>query len=117
MVLRPLIARLISGEPVLPAATSLVEKSENDLPALTPPPSMADRVIQAIEAGEMTPDQAKQMITEGIEKGELTGFDAIDLAQIEGRVKASSTKKLVELVERHPEEAVTIMRSWMYQDA
>ena len=47
----------------------------------------------------------------------LDQADMMDLAQIEGRVKASSTRKLVELVERHPDEAVNIMRSWMYQDA
>jgi flagellar M-ring protein FliF len=40
----------------------------------------------------------------------------IDLAQVEGRVKASSIKKIGEIVEKHPEEAVAIMRSWMYQE-
>jgi flagellar M-ring protein FliF len=40
----------------------------------------------------------------------------IDVNQIEGRVRASSLKKVGELVENHPEEAVNIMRGWMYQD-
>ncbi len=40
----------------------------------------------------------------------------IDVNQIEGRVRASSLKKVGELVEHHPDEAVNIMRSWMYQD-
>ncbi len=40
----------------------------------------------------------------------------IDVDQVEGRVKASSIKKMAEIVQNHPEEAVNIMRTWMYQD-
>lgn len=39
----------------------------------------------------------------------------IDIGQVEGRVAASSIKKIGEIVEKHPEEAVSIVRSWMYQ--
>ena len=43
-------------------------------------------------------------------------FDSmIDIAHIEGRVKASSMKKIGEIIEKHPEEAVSILRNWMYQ--
>ncbi len=53
---------------------------------------------------------------EGME-GE-TDFDSmIDIAHIEGRVKASSMKKIGEIIEKHPEEAVSILRSWMYQES
>jgi flagellar M-ring protein FliF len=41
----------------------------------------------------------------------------IDISQIEGRVRASSLKKIGELVQKHPEEAVNIMRGWMYQES
>jgi flagellar M-ring protein FliF len=41
----------------------------------------------------------------------------IDLSRVEGRVKASSMKKIGEIVEKHPEEAVSIVRSWMYQES
>ncbi len=41
--------------------------------------------------------------------------ESIDIGQVEGRVAASSMKKVGEIVEKHPEEAVSIMRSWMYQ--
>ena len=40
----------------------------------------------------------------------------LDVNQIEGRVRASSLKKVGELVQNHPDEAVNIMRSWMYQN-
>ncbi|PWR18383.1 flagellar basal-body MS-ring/collar protein FliF [Zavarzinia aquatilis] len=41
----------------------------------------------------------------------------VDIANIEGRVKASSLKKVGEIVERHPEEALAIMRNWMYRES
>jgi len=38
----------------------------------------------------------------------------INIDQIEGMVKHSPIKKIAELVDRHPEEAVSIIRAWMY---
>ncbi len=40
----------------------------------------------------------------------------IDINQVEGRVRASSIKKVGEIVEKHPEEAVSIIRSWLHQE-
>jgi flagellar M-ring protein FliF len=42
--------------------------------------------------------------------------EMIDIGQVDGRVAASSLKKIGEIVEKHPDEAVAIVRSWMYQD-
>ncbi|MDC7694137.1 MULTISPECIES: flagellar basal-body MS-ring/collar protein FliF [Asticcacaulis] len=38
----------------------------------------------------------------------------IDIAKIEGQVKASSVKRVSEFVERHPEESISILRSWLH---
>jgi flagellar M-ring protein FliF len=43
--------------------------------------------------------------------------EMIDVAQVEGRVRASTIKKIGEIVEHHPEETVSILREWLYQDA
>ena len=40
----------------------------------------------------------------------------LDVNQVEGRVQSSSLNKIGEIIEKHPEEAATILRSWMYQD-
>jgi flagellar M-ring protein FliF len=40
----------------------------------------------------------------------------IDINQVEGRVRASSLKRIAELVDQHPEQAVNIMRGWMNAD-
>jgi flagellar M-ring protein FliF len=39
----------------------------------------------------------------------------IDIAKIEGQVKASSIKQVSEFVEKHPEESVSILRSWLHE--
>ncbi len=41
----------------------------------------------------------------------------IDIARIEGQVKVSSVKKVAEFVEKHPEESVSILRSWLHETA
>jgi flagellar M-ring protein FliF len=40
----------------------------------------------------------------------------VNVAQIEGQMRASSLRKLSELVDKHPDETLTIMRGWMAQD-
>jgi flagellar M-ring protein FliF len=41
----------------------------------------------------------------------------IDIARIEGQVKASSIKRVAEFVDKHPEESVSIIRSWLHESA
>ena len=39
----------------------------------------------------------------------------LDIARIEGQVKASSVKKVAEFVEKHPEESTSLLRSWVHE--
>ena len=41
----------------------------------------------------------------------------IDIARIEGQVKASSVRAVAEFVDKHPEESVSILRSWLHETA
>jgi len=41
----------------------------------------------------------------------------IDVARISGQVKASSIKKISEVVSQHPDESLAIIRSWMAEEA
>lgn len=41
----------------------------------------------------------------------------IDVARISGQVKASSIKKISEVVQSHPDESLAIIRSWMAEEA
>jgi flagellar M-ring protein FliF len=40
----------------------------------------------------------------------------VDMANIEGQIRASSIRKLSELVDKHPDESLSIMRAWMNQE-
>lgn len=39
----------------------------------------------------------------------------LDIARIEGQVKASSVKKVAEFVENHPDESTAILRGWLHE--
>ena len=41
----------------------------------------------------------------------------IDISRVEGRVKASSLRKVGEIVDKNPDEAVSVIRNWMYQES
>jgi len=58
-------------------------------------------------------------------EGKSVGFDmptperldaGIDVARISGQVKASSIKKVSEVVSSHPDESIAIIRSWMAEE-
>jgi flagellar M-ring protein FliF len=41
----------------------------------------------------------------------------IDISRVEGGVKASSLRKVGDIVDKNPERAVAILRNWMYQES
>ena len=41
--------------------------------------------------------------------------ERLDIARIEGQVKASSVKKVADFVEKHPEESTSILRGWVHE--
>lgn len=41
--------------------------------------------------------------------------DGIDISKIDGQVKASSVKKVASIVESHPEESISILRTWLHE--
>jgi flagellar M-ring protein FliF len=85
-VLRPLIGGLVRGGGTM----ALGAPSAAGTPAL-PGPAGAAAALPA-------PDEPEP---------------AIDIAQIQGRVRASSVKKVAEVVDQHPDESVQIIRGWL----
>jgi flagellar M-ring protein FliF len=100
LVVRPLVFKLLEGGAAGGAETAglLADPGLAAHPQLPPPAGMAAGQAAALPVPRTVPEQ--QMI---------------DIGQVEGRVAASSIKKVGEIVEKHPEEAVAIVRSWMYQ--
>lgn len=101
LVVRPLITHAIR---VIPEAMAegqrlLADQRELETPALGAP-------RQAFAAGSGT------MGHEGGEEPE----SMIDMEKVEGRVRASTVKRIGEIVDKHPEETVGVVRSWMAQE-
>jgi flagellar M-ring protein FliF len=69
-------------------------------------------------AGGQVPVTSLQTTVVGGPMGQLAApsemEQRIDIARIEGQVKASSVKKVAEFVEKHPEESASIIRSWVH---
>jgi flagellar M-ring protein FliF len=110
LVVRPLIGRILESAAAAPRNALLAGPEGQRL--LTGPPGSALASVQSsVQSG--VPAMAM-----AVPNGSPDSVDQmIDISQVEGRVRASSIKKIGEIVEKHPEEAVAIVRSWMYQNA
>ena len=105
LVLRPLVSRALAiaqaqAEAVAAARTAQIE---------------AERAQQAALSAPKGPDGQPLAVTDGTDEDEDVD-SMINMAQVEGRVRASSVKKIGDIVDKHPEEALAIMRTWMYQE-
>lgn len=58
----------------------------------------------------LPPPPPEPEVVEPIEEPE----ELIDVDHIDGKLKTSSIKKIGEIIEKHPDEAINIIRSWMY---
>ena len=95
LVLQPMVNRLLVSE-----APQIDTSLEADLlgmrpanPALAPPSPESDFSGGAQEENNL-----------------------INMQGVEGKVKASSVKKVEEIVQNYPNETVSVLRSWMTQD-
>ena len=48
--------------------------------------------------------------------GMLEDESMVQVENIEGQLRASSVRRLAELIDKHPEESLSIVRSWMLQE-
>ena len=98
MVVRPLVARLIEAIPK-PSTSPAMLSDRTGAAGQLPGPGPAPNIASAAAAQQR--EELEQMI---------------DINQVEGRVKASSLKKIGEIIDKHPEETVSIIRTWMFQE-
>lgn len=97
----------------------LLSKFFESAPAAMAPATDDDQALLTDQTGG-EPGEPGRQIVGGVETYADDVADEmdqmIDIAHIEGRVKASSMKKVGEIIDKHPEEAVSILRNWMYQE-
>ena len=77
---------------------------------------LASSVGGALGQIAMSPS-GEQLALPGAGPGGSDMDQRIDIARIEGQVKVSSVKRVAEFVEKHPDESVSILRSWLHETA
>lgn len=103
LVLRPLVARAVS----MMAATAQ---------------AAADAAQQMqLESAEAASTAAALAAPEAAATGQPENTRAeidsmIDISAVEGKVRASSVTKIGEIIDKHPDEALSILRTWLYQE-
>ena len=100
MIVRPVLLRVVES--------SGVAELDSEAAALL-----------ASAQGEMTPglpDYSVQTKYDPLMQGYSEDEIYVDMDNVDGRVKASSVKKISEIINKHPDEAVVVLRNWMYEE-
>lgn len=112
LVVRPLVKQLTESQAAAAAeggnGGGLLPGPNTAHPALAAPPGSTLPAIPGAQAAAAGPSAIEESMESEMDK-------MIDLNKVEGRVRASSMKKIGEIVEKHPDEAVAIVRHWLYQ--
>jgi len=120
LVIRPLVARAIQAIPVAPAGgaaggpgfagaagQATLLPGQVATAALTGPEMEGAPGVPAVPGAPGVP---RSPIDAKLE-------EMIDIKRVEGRVRASSLKRVGEIVEKHPEETLAIVRSWLHDQS
>jgi flagellar M-ring protein FliF len=108
-VARPLINRMFAAQtaaqPGSPTALAHASPVAGALPA--PGAAMADAASGAPAA----------IAADGAPAALPSPVAGLDLSRVDGQVRESAIKKVGEVVQAHPEEALAIIRTWLHQPA
>jgi flagellar M-ring protein FliF len=112
LVVRPLLNRLLALPGIAQPGLALAGPAGSALP----PGAAAALAIPGPAGATALPgmSSAEGMIEADNMAEEIDQM--IDINQVEGRVRASSLKRISDLVDQHPEQAMNIMRGWMNAD-
>ena len=95
-VVRPLVRRIITPDP---------------------PPPPREVIAAAIAGGDVHGAIAAGATADDIKGVPSQTAKMIDIAQVQGQVHAQSVQKVGELADRNPHETVSIIRSWLHENA
>jgi len=112
LVVRPLLSRILAMPSTAPANVALAGPGEQ----LALPPGAAAALAIPGPAPAGLPGLPSMPSSSEAEQIAAEIDQMIDLNQVEGRVRASSVRKISDLVDQHPEQAVNLIRQWVYQE-
>ena len=93
MVVRPLVNRIVT------------------------PDQGAANMAAALESGDVRAAIAAGATAADIKAVPSATAKMIDVAQVQGQVHAQSVQKVGELADKNPTEAISIIRSWLHENA
>jgi len=100
-IVRPLLRGAMGGGgapmTMLPGVTRIVTNADGEQVQITVDPTTGQQMLP----GPGNPNLEQK----------------IDIARIEGQVSASSVKRVSEFVDKHPDESVSIIRTWLHESA
>jgi flagellar M-ring protein FliF len=105
LVLRPMVARLTS----IPAGTLALADGGAGFGAGQNAAETRPLLAGSHDGGGM------KMLTGP--QDSAASEELVNMANVDGQMRASSIRRLTDLVERHPEESLSIVRGWMQQEA
>jgi flagellar M-ring protein FliF len=105
LVVRPLITRVFEASAA--AADAIAQSTQQQM---ITDQRMGMEGGAALAGAAPAPSNVPSSVSPMLEES------MINLSNIDGRVKASSLRKIGEIIDKHPEEAVSIVRTWMYQE-
>ena len=105
-----LVLSIVAILVILLVVRPLVQRAFEAMPSVTDALSADGKLL----AEGVSPTALPGM--EGAGGGAVEEMDElIDIDRIEGLVKASSVRRVGEIVEKHPDEALALLRTWLYQ--
>lgn len=111
LVLQPMVTKLMSADHSGGRSSSLDDLLHHDLLSASPAnPALAPPAAPMGADGQPLPSDMGMSAIEDDDS-------LINLEGIEGKVKASTVKKVEEIVQGYPAEAVSVVRNWMSQDS
>ncbi len=112
-VLRPTVLRLARLSNIEAAASPLAFAGAGGAPALAGAAGMAEAGSALLATAGGVPRLAGPGSGGSAEDEEMM----IAIANVEGNLRASSVRRIAELIEKHPEETLTIVRTWMAESS
>ena len=103
VVLRPMVLRITAMAP------SAIGSGGGAVPAALAGPGGMPMVTGAAQQAALTGPALMPPL--------LEDESMVNISQIEGQMRASSLRRITELVEKHPEETLAIVRGWMVQES
>jgi flagellar M-ring protein FliF len=130
LVVRPLVRRIVTPEGAVTysAAVASVAGAAGVASAMgapraaaNPVPGPSNAALAAVSAASNAAAEAANTlaIAAAAEQAAMSSRTSsmIDVAKVQGQVHAQSVQKVGELAEQNPPEAVSIIRSWLHEEA